>query len=271
MAVSPAAQVATMTPAPDWQHTLDYSTRFGAGRPQATRSPLVVDLSSLWAGPLCGQLLAACGARVVKIESLERPDGARRGDRSFFDLMNAEKESVALPFREGRGRDALAALLARADLVIEASRPRALEQLGIDATEFASRHGTTWVSITGHGRTPPGSEWVAFGDDAAASAGLVAASPANSSPCFCGDAIADPITGLHAAVAGLSAWAKGGARLVDISLQGVAAHVRHFPTPEAPAEAAGLVRPPRARPSQGRAPALGTDTRRVLTELGISC
>ena len=40
--------------------------------------PLVVDLSALWAGPLCAHLLGLAGARVVKVESLGRPDGARR-------------------------------------------------------------------------------------------------------------------------------------------------------------------------------------------------
>jgi hypothetical protein len=43
------------------------------------RPPRVVDLSSLWAGPLCTHLLQRCGAEVVKCESATRPDGARRG------------------------------------------------------------------------------------------------------------------------------------------------------------------------------------------------
>ena len=39
----------------------------------------VVDLSSLWAGPLAGQLLAAAGMDVVKVESTKRPDGRATG------------------------------------------------------------------------------------------------------------------------------------------------------------------------------------------------
>ena len=94
---------------------------------------LVVDLSSLWAGPLCAQLLTAAGARTVKVESTSRPDGARRGPAPFYDLLHAGQDSVALDFRDHRDVDRLRTLLAAADIVIEASRPRALAQLGIDA------------------------------------------------------------------------------------------------------------------------------------------
>ena len=62
----------------------------------AVDDTVVVDLSSLWAGPLCGALLAECGCRVVKVESTRRPDGARGGSPAFFDRMNARKRSVAL-------------------------------------------------------------------------------------------------------------------------------------------------------------------------------
>ena len=57
---------------------------------------LVVDLSSLWAGPLCAQLLGQAGARVVKVESTTRPDGARQGPAGFYDLLHAGQRSVAL-------------------------------------------------------------------------------------------------------------------------------------------------------------------------------
>src|SRR5690606_2382464 len=64
----------------------------------------VVDLSSLWAGPLCASLLAQAGADVVKVESTSRPDGSRRGPAPFFDLLNAGKRSVAVDFSTSAGR-----------------------------------------------------------------------------------------------------------------------------------------------------------------------
>jgi len=237
-------------------------------RTAPSRLPLVVDLSSLWAGPLCGQLLAACGARVVKVESVERPDGARRGSTRFFHLLNAEKESVAFSFGDEHDLRRLAALLARADIVIESSRPRALRQLGFRAEAYVEEHAVTWVSLTGYGRRQPEAGWVAFGDDAAASAGLVATTP-DGDPCFCGDAIADPLAGLHAALAALSTWAQGGARLLDVALQGVAARVAEFPA--RPGRQREDPAPPRARPIRGQAPESGRDTESVLAEFGIQC
>jgi len=72
---------------------------------------------------------------------------------------------VLLDFTSPEGLSALRALVAQADVVVEASRPRALEQLGIDAWSGGAR---VWVSITGHGRNEP--VRVGFGDDAAVTA-----------------------------------------------------------------------------------------------------
>lgn len=183
------------------------------GRP-SPRRPRVVDLSSLWAGPLCTHLLQRAGADVVKVESRERPDGARRGDARFFSLLNHGKRSVALDFTRSEGRRALARLLAGADIVVESARPRALEQLGVDARQWLREGpGRTWVGITGYGRTAPQGEWIAFGDDAGAAAGLCAATGSPQRPLFCGDAIADPLTGMHAAVAALASFRAGGGYL----------------------------------------------------------
>ena len=70
----------------------------------ASQLPLVVDLSALWGGPLCTHLLQLAGARVVKVESTRRPDGARFGPAAFLDLLNAGKQSVALDFASPEGR-----------------------------------------------------------------------------------------------------------------------------------------------------------------------
>ena len=148
--------LAALAPPPDepppWHRVLATGPR----RPQPKAAPLVIDLTSLWAGPLAGHLLGLLGARVVKVESLARPDGARRGPAAFYDLLNAGKASVALDFASAEGRGQLRALLDAADIVLESTRPRALEQLGIDAASLvAQRPGLSWVSLTGHGRTPP--------------------------------------------------------------------------------------------------------------------
>jgi len=58
--------------------------------------------------PLCGRVLSLLGARVVKVESLSRPDGARGGPPAFYHLMNGGKESVAIDFRTARVASACA-------------------------------------------------------------------------------------------------------------------------------------------------------------------
>ncbi len=260
------------------------------GRPLPRRcgeTPRVVDLSSLWAGPLCAHLLGLVGARVVKVESTRRPDGARLGPPAFFDLINGGKRSVALDFSDADDCSRLQRLLERADIVVESARPRALAQLGIDAEALVRAvPGLVWVSITGYGRRGPGANWVAFGDDAAAAAGLaVATGPAQGPPLFCGDAIADPLTGLHAALAALRAWREGGGVLLDLALRDVVAHALGPRPARADAdvhrdghgwqvEAGGerqAVLPPRARAVRKRAPALGADTAAVLCEVGATC
>jgi crotonobetainyl-CoA:carnitine CoA-transferase CaiB-like acyl-CoA transferase len=194
-------------------------TTLGTAAPARKPSGLLVaDLSSMWAGPLCGQLLARTGATVVKVETRARPDGTRAGPPAFFDWMNRGKLSYAVDFNDP---SALRKLVNSADVVIESSRPAALAQRGLGPTDIAPRDGRVWLRITGHGADGDQANWVAFGDDAAVSGGLVDGS--ESDPAFCGDAIADPLTGLQAALSGVESLRRGGGELIELSLAAVAA------------------------------------------------
>lgn len=186
----------------------------GPARP-AVEHPLVVNLSSLWAGPLCARLLRLRGARVVKVEDSGRPDGARLGSISFFEELNGGQELLTVDL--ARERDRLVDLLLEADLVIEGSRPRALRQLGVVAEEVVAS-GTSWLSITARGRD---SEAIGFGDDVAAGAGMVLRDGDDLLPV--GDALADPLTGVAAAAAGAEALLGARAQLVDVSMRHVVA------------------------------------------------
>jgi hypothetical protein len=179
----------------------------------ARDAPRVVDLSGLWAGPLAAHLLWLAGADVVKVESRTRPDGMR-ANADFHALLNQGKASVALDFADANDRQRLLSVIAASDIVIEAARPRALAQLGIDAAEIVrTTPGLVWLTITGHGAIGEAANWVGFGDDCAVSGGLSAAlSAACGQTGFVGDAIADPLTGLCAALVAWEAWAarRGG-------------------------------------------------------------
>ena len=245
---------------------------------------VVADLSSMWAGPLCARLLGLAGATVIKVESTGRPDGARSGDRDFFDWLHGGHRSLAVDFGTREGRTALAALLESADVVIEASRPRALAALRLAPDMIRHRRGQVWLSITGWGRAA--SERVAFGDDAAVAGGLVGWTGGGSSaePVFCADAIADPLAGACGALAVALSRAAGGGELLDLSMREVAAafaaataadHGQHevlpggsVTCPRSPV--AQPVLPPRRPVSSGspaRAAELGEHTTAVLAWL----
>jgi hypothetical protein len=252
--------------------------------PSATRAVdglLVVDFSALWAGPLCAHLLGLAGARVVKVETPHRPDGARRGDHEFYRLLHAGHRSVVLDPGTSAGRCALAALVRAADIVIEASRPRALARWGLDAEGVAAA-GTVWVSITAYGRA---ADRIGFGDDVAAASGLVA-HDGDGTPVFCGDAIADPLTGLTAAILAMTAPANGTGVLWDVAMSDVVAATLDpatetrqsspaarrqqgrwiVDTPDGPVPVAG----PQRRQIGGRAAGSGEHTAQVLRELRIA-
>ncbi len=230
-------------------------TRFVSSGPRATRALpelLVADLSSMWAGPLCGHLLAAAGATVVKVEGRNRPDGTRRGDPAFFDWMNSSKLCYAIDFRD----DDLRSLLEVADVVIEGSRPAALSRRGLGPEQVRGRPGRVWLRITGYGTEGERANRVAFGDDTAVAGGLVGAGPV-----FIGDAIADPLTGLAATASVLDALGRGGGEIVEVALAEVAAN---YATTVSAAEAPKSHELPKIpttpqRPTAG----LGADNQRV--------
>jgi hypothetical protein len=238
--------------------------------------PRVLDLSSLWAGPLAAHLLWLAGAEVVKVESRDRPDTMRRGDSAFYALLNQGKASVVLNFTDADDRRALSSLIAAADIVIEAARPRALEQLGVDAADFVrDTPGLIWLTITGHGAQGEAGSWVGFGDDCGVAGGLSAElRAATGAAGFVGDAIADPLTGIEAARVAWDAWTSRRGGRFALAMSHVVAHAvaatraenlsqwqsalhswcaaqgRHFPQVE--------------RRSIGDLPALGEDTSACL-------
>lgn len=262
---------------PPWRVTSSGRRRPVLGLP----SPLVVDFSALWAGPLCAQLLGLAGAQVIRVESSARPDGGRLGSRAFDDLLHAGQPSVALDLHAPAGRDQLQALVARADVVVTSARPRALAQLGLDPVSYlASRTDGVWVAVTAHPAAGDATR-LGFGDDAAMSAGLVRW--IEGTPVPCGDALGDPLAGVHAAVAAQAGVLGGGRHLVEVALSTAVRSTLSERQKELPAASfeggswwvpgsRGRMLPvqqPRARPTRGRARPLGVDTAAVLSRLGI--
>jgi hypothetical protein len=198
--------------------------KLGASGATQREGPLkVVDLSALWAGPMCGAILAAMGARVTKVESIRRPDPTRTSTPEFFRRLNGAKSELSLDLTATGGQAKLSELVSSADVLITSARPRAFASLGLGIQAvFAANPSLVWVAVTGYGWTGDAAQRVAFGDDAAAAGGLVRWTRGGE-PRFLGDALADPVTGLAAAEGALRGLAEGGGVLIDVSLAGSAA------------------------------------------------
>src|SRR6185437_6344371 len=130
----------------------------------------------------------------------------------FFDWINGQKLCYELDFDSQA--DELRELLAVSDVVIEGSRPAALARRALAPDDITPRAGRIWLQITGYDGRRPG-----FGDDTAVAGGLVGTSA--DGPVFCGDAIADPLAGLQAALAVAESLGRGGGELIGVSMAGV--------------------------------------------------
>lgn len=241
--------------------------------------PLVVDLSAIWAGPLAGHLLWQAGMDVVKVESTTRPDLIRRDDPVTFDLINQGKASLLVDFASNGEKARLIALIRRADVVIESSRPRALRHLGIDAEVLVREvPGLVWLSVTGHGASGDAANWVGIGNDCGVAGGLSRAMAELTGEIgYVGDAIADPLTGITAAREGLAALRSGAGQRIGLSMSAITAkalaeeraHDRAAIDAELVAwgTSEGLPFPPVARRKrQAEVRAIGADTARYLDE-----
>lgn len=247
------------------------------------RRPLVIDLSAIWAGPLCGHLLWQCGMEVIKVESPARPDLIRRDDPATFDIINQGKSSILVDLAHPAQKNALVDLIRSADIVIESSRPRALRHLGIDADQLVREvPGLVWLSVTGHGARGEPAEWTGIGNDCGVAGGLSRAlADVTGEIGYVGDAIADPLTGITAAREGYRAFVKGDAVRIGFAMSAIAAKAlaeeRAFDKAMIDAElrawgeAAGAPFPEvRRRPLLALVASLGADTARYLPDV-VAC
>jgi formyl-CoA transferase len=176
----------------------------------------VVELTTTWAGPMCGCVLADFGADVIKVE---HPQGeiARRtppvlpGTHPPVSFMHAtvnrNKRSLSLDLHHPEGRDILMRLVTRTDVLVENFRPGTLDRWGIGWRQLrATKPDLILVSISGYGQYGRDHERPGYDPLAQAASGFLSlnGSPEGEpvkSPTFLGDDLA----GLHGALAALAA------------------------------------------------------------------
>lgn len=158
----------------------------------------VVDMTAMWAGPLCTLLLAEWGAQVTTVEPAVRPDGLR-GAPAQFAVLDRGKRRVDLDLRTTAGRAAFEALVAEADVLVESFSDRVMPNLGYSPGELRSINPRlATVAI----RAFPDSDWVAYGRGVHAASGL---GMHGGRPQSAQIAYPDPLTGLAAFAAVLHA------------------------------------------------------------------
>lgn len=122
----------------------------------------VLDLSKVFAGPLCGQYLGDLGADVIKVEPVEVGDDTRtwsplrNGQSATFLAMNRNKRSLAVDLKSDEGREIVHALVADMDIVIQSFGAGTAAKLGVDhATLSGLNPRLIYCEISGFGRTGP--------------------------------------------------------------------------------------------------------------------
>jgi crotonobetainyl-CoA:carnitine CoA-transferase CaiB-like acyl-CoA transferase len=231
------------------QHGAEVKAECGSQRP-AVRSaeggpalPLaglrVVDLTAFWAGPFATALLADLGADVVKVESIQRPDGMRfagaiRKDRLWewspvFHGANPGKRSVTLQLDSAEGKSLLERLVSGADVVVENFSARVLDNFGLGWETIQSWNSRTiLVRMPAFGLDGPWRDRTGFAMTLEQVSGLAQLTGYEDLPLVVRGAC-DPIGGLHAVFALLMALEdrrrSGEGQLVEVPLVETALNV----------------------------------------------
>ena len=218
----------------------------------------VLDLTTFWAGGYLTCYLGAFGADVVKVESIQRPDGFRysaayphEGDdwyehSALWQATNLNKRDITLDLTSRPGRELARRLAAQADVVVENFSPRVMEQFGLDYPSLAAlRPDVIGVRMPGFGLDGPWRDYVGWALNIEQVSGMSAVTGyADGPPCNV-QGPADPIVGVHAGVALLAALEHrrrtGEGQLIEVAQIEVCAAVTAEPVIEYSMN--GIVRP----------------------------
>ena len=189
----------------------------------------VLDLTRVLSGPFCTALLGDLGADVLKVEAPEgdsiRGQGAMKdGLSTYFAQFNRNKRSIVLDLRQPAGREVLARLIQRSDVLVENFRPGVLARMGFTGERLRElRPSLVTCAINGFGSTGPYRDRPAFDFIAQALSGFMAVNGREDDPPLrSGLPVSDLIAGLYAALAIVAAvrhaQATGQGQAAEVSL-----------------------------------------------------
>jgi len=174
----------------------------------------VIDLTAFWAGPVATGLLASLGADVVKIESIQRPDGMRfvgaTGNQPMWEWSevfhgaNPGKRSVTLNLDSEAGKQLLLRLVRDADVMVENASARVLDNFGLGFEKLREHNpGLILLRMPAWGLEGPWRDRPGFAANVEQAAGLAWRTGYEDAPLV--PLACDPIGGTHAALALLAA------------------------------------------------------------------
>ena len=190
----------------------------------------VVDVATLFAGPLAATYLGDFGAEVVKVEHPRRPDAARGHGPSkdgvglWWKTLGRNKRTLTLDLGHEDGAAVLRRLVAEADVLVENFRPGTLERWGLGPDVLlADNPGLVLARVTAFGQTGPYASRPGFGSIAEAMSGFAAVTgEPDGPPTLPPFGLADGIAGLAAAFALLAALRErdrtGAGQVVDLAI-----------------------------------------------------
>jgi len=200
-------------------------------------SKWVIDFTTVWAGPFTTKLLADFGAKVIKVESIQRPDLTRflhqpsgpESDKAYnrggyFHQFHRNKYGITLDVSRDRGRDILMQLVKMSDVFVENYAPRVIRNLRLTYEDLVKVNpGIVMASVHGYGNTGPYSDMPAFGSSTEALSGFRGlVGYGDGLPVMPGTTTADPVASLHTAFAILSALVQkektGKGQFIDSSI-----------------------------------------------------
>ncbi|MGW1002879.1 CaiB/BaiF CoA transferase family protein [Streptomyces sp. NPDC002520] len=201
-----------------------------APRPQPLDGLRVLDLATLFAGPLAATQLGDFGAEVIKVEHPGRPDPSRghgpakHGVGLWWKVLGRNKRTVTLDLSKPGGRATLLRLAASADVVIENFRPGTLEKWDLGWAELSAANPRLILArVTAFGQFGPYAHRPGFGTLAEAMSGFAALTgEPDSPPTLPPFGLADSIAALATAYAVLTALAArertGEGQVVDMAI-----------------------------------------------------
>ncbi|MET9894088.1 CoA transferase [Streptomyces sp. NPDC006465] len=190
----------------------------------------VLDLATLFAGPLAATMLGDFGAEVVKIEHPAQPDPSRghgpskNGVGLWWKLLGRNKRTITLDLSKRGGRETLLRLAADADVIIENFRPGTLEKWDLGWEDLSAANPRLVLArVTGFGQFGPYAHRPGFGTLAEAMSGFAAITgEPDAPPTLPPFGLADSIAGLATAYAVLTALTArdrtGEGQVIDMAI-----------------------------------------------------